>query len=215
MRTSFAILYLIRRENVYIASRAIRKGRSVSENTGRIRPNPEKKPTVKWAPGKPVVQETGECNVAALVGALRCTPYRKHINYDWAVENIFEPVRTPNGSRLPDVLNRAIEEGVIRSFAYVQKEASLPLLKQWMKTGPVIVGCDWWTSMYAYQQGRLTIGGEKLETGHTWFAHTLNYTQKFVGFRSSWVNTGVYMVPWDMLAFLLANEGELAQVYIK
>lgn len=169
------------------------------------------KPPIHWKPGVPAVQGDYQCNVAALVNALRCAPNNRQVDYAEAVQKWFRPVASPTGSALVRVLEQAKKEGGIQNYVY-EDDPSNSDLKAVLLSGPVLVAGNFYESMYNWQGGLLTISG-KVVAQHTWLCIGVNYNKKFFSFVSSWsTDNPVYKVPFWMQAQLFEEDGLLAVV---
>lgn len=169
------------------------------------------KPPLHWQPGQPVVQSDNQCNPAALVNALRCSPNNRQVDYDDAVNDWYKPVAGPHGSVLLKVLQQTVKKGGISSFVYDDHPSNAEL-KAALVNGPVIVAGNFYESMYNWQGGLLTISG-KLVAQHTWVCVGVNYNKKFFSFISSWsTDNPIYKVPFAMQAQLFDTDGLMAVV---
>lgn len=170
---------------------------------GRIAPTaPKKKPPIHWPLGEEPRQGQNECNAAAVTAWVRSQG--KQVDYGRFVKDCFDPVKTPNGSQLQDVLDLAVEKGYISGYVN-DDEPDLGFLKALLHKGPVIVGLDFYPSFFNWQAGPLTINGEQ-QGGHTWLAHTVNFNRKFVGMSSWWGTHAMYQFPFEVLKVMFQRE---------
>lgn len=167
----------------------------MNPDNGNIISAKPQKPTIHWQLGEEPRQGSNECNPASVVAWVRSQG--KQVDYAKFVHECFDPVKTPNGSQLPNVLDRAIKGGYISGYVNDDKP-DLGFLKALLHKGPVLVGMDFFPSFYNWQGGMLTISGEE-QGGHTWLAHTLNFNRKFVGMSSWWGTVAVYKFPFELL----------------
>jgi len=138
----------------------------------------------------------------------------------YAAEQWYEPVKTPHGSLLKDVLAMAKKNGDIRDFNYIDDadELGLSVIQKALKTEPLLVGMPFFPSMYDNTDtGRVHItewiNDKDVQTGHTWCAFGKNPESRLISFYSSWQKDEPYRFRFEDISLLMqSNRAEIATI---